>query len=189
MKKYKLLPILGASLLVLTACNSSGGDEITAARAGTYYSEAVASEYSFDTAHSSSSESYSGVDETTALQLKSQFSSVFSYFVDFEEGHYGTPQENFLDEYKVETYRTLAGAFGETMEYRLEGKEISASFTGSTHAQNYGFAMYFTVRYHSYGLLKSSTYSFAIAQDSDADGKADVNALFTGTLNFVWEHY
>ena len=189
MKKYKLLPILGASLLVLTACNSSGGDEITAAKAGSYYSESVASEYSFDTDRSSSSESVSGVDATTAEQLRGQFSSLFSYLIDFEEGHFGTPQENFLDEYKVESYRTLAQAFGESMEYRLESKEITATFTGSTHADNYGFAMYFTATYHSYGLLKSSAYSFAIAHDTDADGKADYTALFAGTLNFVWTHY
>ena len=187
MKKMKLLPLLGAALLVLTGCNSSaGGDEISGKKAGSYYNSEVATLYSFDTENSKHHEEYTGVTDEVASEMMSHLSNVFAYLIAFSDNYYATPQEQFLDEYKVAEYTALAKIFDETMEYRLEGKKISASFTGSAHDQNYGFAMYFTATYHSYGLLKSSAYSLAVSHDKEGDGKVDNTAVFSGELNFVW---
>lgn len=187
MKKMKLLPLLGAALLVLTGCNSSaGGEEISGKKAGSYYNSEVATLYTFDAENSKHHEEYTGVTGEVASEMMSHFSNVFAYLMAFSDNYYATPQEQFLDQYKVDEYTNLAKVFDESMDYRLEGKKITASFTGSAHEQNYGFAMYFTATYHPYGLLKSSAYSLAISQDKDGDGKIDYNALFTGELNFVW---
>ena len=187
MKKYKLLPILGASLLVLTACNSSGGEDITAKKAGSYYNYEAAMEYSCDMEHSKSSQKVSGVEDSIAQEMMGYFSaSVFVYLECFGDNYYPNLQSEFLNEYKVEEYASLAKFFDEGMEYRLENKQITASFTGSAHDQKYGYAMYFSATYNSVGLLKSGAYSFAVSQDKDGDGKVDYKALFTGSLSFAW---
>ena len=187
MKKMKLLPILGASLLVLTACNSSGGEEITAKKAGSYYNYEAAMEYYCDMEHSKTKQSFSGVDENMAQEMRNYFAtSVFVWLDCFGDNYYPNLQTDFLSEYKVEEYKTFAKFFDEGMEYRLENKQITASFTGSAHDQKYGYAMYFTATYNKVGLLKKGAYSFAVSYDKEGDGIIDYKALFTGSLSFAW---
>lgn len=182
MKKLKYLPLLGASLLALTACGSSN-NEISEVKALSLYQFAAAQEYSVVVGKSSIE---SDIDATVKLQFAED---VFSKIPEFEDSFvtFANPSNSFFGQAKVDALKELAGFFNEKMTYILDGKSLTAEFTGSTQGDTYGLAMNYSVKYQSAGLIKSAHYSFSYAVDENKDGKSESVTVYHGDLTLVWQ--
>ena len=182
MKKLKLLPLLAVGLLALTGCGSSN-NEITEVKALSLYQLSIAEQYSIVTEKSSF---------TTDIDagVKAQFEEgVFSNIPEFNESFiaFANPTNCFFGQAKADSLKSLANYFKEFMTYTLDGKSLTAEFTGSNSNEGYGIAMNCYFKYQSAGLIKSAHYSFSYAVDTDNDGKSDSVNVYHGDLTLVWQ--
>ena len=182
MKKLKYLPLLGASLLALTACGSSN-NEISEVKALSLYDTSTASQYSLVAEKSSVN---SDIDADVKANLASD---VFVYLPEFEDTFIAiaNPIDCFFGQSKVDSLKELVKYFNEKMTYTLEGKNLTAEFTGSTETDTYGLAMNYVAKYQKAGLLKSAHYTLSYAVDADKDGKSDSVTVYHGDLTLVWQ--
>lgn len=182
MKKLKYLPLIGVSLLALVSCGNSN-NEISESKALSLYDLSVAQQYVLVPEKCSLS---NDIDPS----VKSIFEfGLFSYIPEFDEGFIAlaTPENCFFGEVKAENLKTAANYFMEYMTYTLEGKTLTAEFTGSNNNEEYGIAMNCSYKFQSAGLIKSAHYTFAYAVDADKDGKSESVTLYHAKLELEWQ--
>ena len=178
MKKLKYLPLFGVSLLALVACGSSN-NEISEAKALSLYTLAEAEQYTFVNKE--------GPDCDIDADVKLIFQyGVFSNIPEFEEEFVFNPLTCFFNQDKADAFKTLANYFQEYMTYTLDGKSLTAEFTGSNENEEYGIAMNCSFKYQSAGLLKSAHYTFAYSTDSNHDGKIE-STVYHGDVKLTWQ--
>ena len=177
MKKLKYLPLLGASLLALTSCGGAN-NEISEVKALSLYTLAEAEQYTLANIVSNSD-----IDADIKLMFQD---GVFSNIPEFEAGFVANPLTCFFGQAKADDFKTLANYFQEFMTYTLDGKSLTAEFTGSNENEEYGIAMNCSFKYQSAGLLKSAHYTFAYSTDSNHDGKIE-SSVYHGDVNLTWQ--
>ena len=182
MKKIKYLPLFGAALLALTACGNSN-NEISEVKALSLYQLSVAEQYTLVTEKSSYN---SDMDP----EVKALFEfGIFSNIPEFDESFiaFATPDNCFFGQAKADSLKTLAGYFKESITYTLDGKSLTAEFTGSNENEDYGIAMNCFFKYTSAGLIKHAQYTFSYVVDTNGDGKSDSVNVYHGDLTLVWQ--
>ena len=182
MKKLKLLPLLGVGLLALTGCGSSN-NEISEVKALSLYQLSVAEQYSLVSEKSS-------FNTDIDAGVKAQFEEgVFSNIPEFDESFiaFATPANCFFGQAKADSLKTLANYFQEYMTYTLDGKSLTAEFTGSNDNEEYGIAMNCSFKYQTAGLIKSAHYTFSYAVDTNGDGKSDSVNVYHADLKLTWQ--
>ena len=212
MKKMKYLPLLGVALLALTGCNS-GSAEISQAKARSLYDKTTAySSYILDASKTTRSGSFDYKEDgdhhivgPKVIKLKGNGTEVNYANEDFFNSGYRAAylqifEQSFVPD-NVECYfnnndegfiNDFATVLGEKPEYRLEGKVLTVSFTGSSHemfpaaAKKYGVAVNFQAVYNEGGLLSEASYRWALSTDDDGDG-AQTSLVYSGDIHLVWK--
>ena len=182
MKKLKYLPLFGVSLLALVACGSSN-NEISEVKALSLYQLSIAEQYSLVTEKCSvSSDIDAGVKEIFEY-------GVFSNLPEFEDDFisFANPDNCFFGQAKADSLKLVANYFMEYPTYTLDGKSLTAEFTGSNDNEGYGIAMNCVFKYQSAGLIKSAHYTFSYAVDSNGDGKTDSVTVYHAELKLAWQ--
>ena len=182
MKKIKYLPLFGVSLLALVACGSSN-NEISEVKALSLYQLSIAEQYSLVTEKCSvSSDIDAGVKEIFEYGVFSQLPEFEDDFISF-----ANPDNCFFGQAKADSFKSVANYFMEYPTYTLDGKSLTAEFTGSNESEDYGIAMNCSFKYTSAGLIKSAHYTFSYAVDTNGDGKSDSVNVYHGDLTLVWQ--
>lgn len=188
MKKLKLLPLLGAALLVLTSCGEAG--ETSQEKAYAYYDYSVAEQYNNNLKDISYGpmvvESNDGIHDpaTGYTYFKNNYLAWF-----YDDTASFTPDKCFLKYNDLDATIPIATKFGEEVTYNLEGKRITTHFTGSTtpgDSDSFSFAMYYTLRYNAVGLIEYGT--FDLWGSSPEDTNSGIRTLFkvTGKVVLNW---
>ena len=206
MKKMKLLPLLGVSLLTLVGC-SSGGNEISRTQARSKYDPEVVNDF-----YLQGSDRHNGID--TALRADEEDPYYPVYIKDKKKSEIGavasvlstTPvyseldffQENAaLDVEKTffnaidDRIYTVAEVFQEKPTYTVDGRKSKVHFTGSTSFKladkEYGLAMYLEANFDKYGLLTEASYEMVAATDLNDKKEADTLIRFTAKITCTYE--
>lgn len=182
MKKLKYLPILGASLLALVSCGSSNS-EISESKAIKLYQLSTAQQYTLVTNKCSSA-------SDIAADVKELFNyGIFSHLPEFDDDFiaFANPEKCFFNEDKADELKSVSNYFKEYMTYTLEGKALTAEFTGSNNNEEYGVAMNLKFNYSSVGLLKNAEYTFVYALDANKDGKSESVSVYHATVKLAWQ--
>ena len=177
MKKLKYLPILGISLLTLVSCGSAN-NEITEAKAISLYNFTAAQQYTLV------AEKCSSVNNIDA-GVKELFEyGVFSNLPEFDDDFiaFANPTNCFFNEDKAQSLKAASTYFNEYITYTLDGKALTADFTGSNNNEEYGIAMNISYKYSSVGLLKYAEYTFTYALDANKDGKSESVSIYHGKV-------
>ena len=205
MKKFKLLPLMGAALLALVGCSSSGGEEISRKQALGLYKAEKAAEYSLAVY-----EHYNSIDAGVAGDIENAYYpqvvngklkegttipdvsaalttlDMYGYLSYFHENQGLDSNDTFFNNADVKTH-SLARYFEEdSATYMLEDHRVGSHFTGATTVtisdQKYGLAMYFIATYNKVGLLKKATFELAVATDLNAQNSAETVLKYKGLL-------
>ena len=196
MKKMKLLPLLGAALLALTGCGSSGG-EITRKEARKLYNPNDIGGYNVYLDTRACSFDYGVGPEVLRLKEGTSIEGVTNSVISsgiyeklylFHENPIIASDVTFFNNVDDECAYVLADMFEEKPTYTVDGKKATISFTGSTqmklNEKNYGFAMYFEAKFSKKGFVTKSSFELVVATDLK-DKSAETMLRYTGSIKTI----
>lgn len=200
MKKFKLLPLLGVTLLGLVGCSGSS-NEISHKKAQRVYDPdaatgwAVAGEAIRETdLEGTPSEIISikdgaGADYVDSITTKLCLTELYGYLSIFTEG-YSLDSLSYSFANTDDNMYQLAKYFQEKPTYILDGKKLSVSFTGSTKAEietvQFGFAMNFEAKFNKAGIISEAQYELVVATDLNKQ-TADTKLRYLGEFKATWQ--
>ena len=195
MKKLKYLPLLGVGLLALAGCSSSAG-EVSRKKARRLYDESAIIAYnvyinagdrscSFD--NDKDPEVISKSDGTSVEGVTNDvlLTDIYEKLYLFYENPIIANDVAFFNNVDDNCIYPLAGLFQEKPTYNLDGKKLTASFTGSMkqniNDKDYGFAMNFEAKFNKHGLLTNAEFELVVATDLNKQS-ADTKLRYTGQV-------